>query len=725
MKKLSSILITLLFAGISSLSYSQTYNISGTVTDSLGKPLIGVNVIILETGFGAATNDNGNYEIQNLKPGIYTIEFSMVGFRKRTFTNQLIKNKPIILNVKLTEQPVQSEQVVVTAGKYEQKISELPVSADVLPAREIADKDITNLGDAMRYVPGVQMVGDQISIRGSSGYSRGAGTRVLLEIDGIPYYTGDTGEIIWEILPVSEIQRVEVIKGAASSLYGSSAIGGVINVITKPIGEKPVTYIKLGEGIYDKPSYAQWEWTKKARLFNQITLSHSNRFGKFGYSFSLTRLSNLNYYQSGFYKRYIGYFKGLYNFSSSSSLTFFANTLNQNHGNFLYWKDVKHALIPPDADQGQTVKSNRYMFGAVYKDVLSDDFFIQIKGSYYRTDWADQTASKNSSKTDLYRGEVQLNKTFGNNFILVSGIEANTSRVTSNIFGNPTSFGIGAYSQGDYDFNFPLKLSIGARYDFNKLNNSEGMSAFSPKAGLNYKVSDKIILRSSFGTGFRAPTLAEAFTTTTAGGLTVKPNPSIKPEKNWTAEIGVNYQTAYWVNLDAAVFQNEFYDFIEPGVDPADGLVQFSNITRARIQGLEFNSNFNFFKNHIKLSIDYTYLWARDLTKHQALRYRPRNSVTSSLDFNFDNIDAGADFRYWSKVEQMDYELVNLGILKDGRVRVPVYVLDLRASYNLVKVGLPAKVYFNINNVLNYNYVVLIGNLAPVRNYSLSMEFLF
>ena len=71
----------------------------------------------------------------------------------------------------------------------------------------------------------------------------------------------------------------------------------------------------------------------------------------------------------------------------------------------------------------------------------------------------------------------------------------------------------------------------------------------------------------------------------------------------------------------------------------------------------------------------------------------------------------------------MDFELVDLGLLKDGRDRVEVYVLDLRAASNLMIIGLPVRASFNVNNILNYNYVELIGNLAPIRNYSISLEF--
>jgi iron complex outermembrane receptor protein len=722
-----------------SVLFPQTLSINGKVADSTGAVLPGVNVTIAGTNLGTATDAAGRFSIKIPKPGTYSVGFSYVGYRSILIADQTIRNKSISLNIILHPQPVEADQVITSASKYAQRISELPVSAEVISSDELEKKNITNLEYAMRYVPGVNMIDDQISIRGSSGYSRGAGTRVMLTIDGIPYYTGDTGEIIWEIIPVSEIQRVEVIKGAASSLYGSSAIGGIVNVVTKEITSEPVTYLKTSIGAYDKPAYGIWDWSSELRTNSGLTVAHSNKIGNFGFALSLTRLADMSYRQSSFYTRYLGFFKGCYDFSASSTLTLFANSLNQHNGNFLYWKDSRNVLVPPDADQGETVTSNRYMLGSVYKNIINDKLYFNIRGSYYRSDWSDQTASHNNSISDLFRLEMQANAILASNLFLVSGIEATHDNVNSNIFSNQNAYGFGIYSQAEYKsdmkgvgFINPLSLTFGARYDYSKLSSQIGVSALSPKTGINYHLSDKLILRTSFGTGFRAPTLSEAFTSTTASGITIEPNPNLKPETSWTFEAGAYYQlisyTSGWlnaVNFDAAIFQNEFYNFIEPAIDPTNGLFYFSNVTRARIQGFELNSDYILLENKLKLSINYTYLWARDLQLQQALKYRPRHTANVSLDYFISAFNFGADFRFSSKVEQMDFELVTLGVVKDGTKNADIKVLDLRAGYDLRTAGIPAKIYFNVNNVFNYNYVELIANLAPIRNYSLAAEFLF
>jgi len=706
-------------------SSAQQFSIYGTVKDVSGIPLVGANVIVIGLDFGAATDEEGKFEINNLSSGTYTLEASMVGYKSKQILDLGLADHSERIDIILEPIIIESGQVIITANKYEQNIAELPVSAEVIPSEKLSRKNFTNLEDAMRYVPGVNMIGFQISIRGSSGYSRGAGTRVLLAYDGIPFYTGDTGEIIWESIPVTQLDRVEIIKGASSSLYGSSAIGGVVNVITKKIPSEPITNIKSSLGIWDEPYYIEWKWADNNRIFNSLTLSHSRKIGELGIAAAFSRIEDMSYKQSGFYHRYIGYLKAEYDFSEATSATLFFNSLNQKSGNFLYWKDSRNALIPPEADQGQSVTTNRQILGLLFKQIVNENFFMNFRGSYYRSDWKDQTTSANSAITDLFRGEIQLNNLLTDKIFLISGIESSFSSVRSDIFGKPASFIIGTYTQGEFKFHFPLIATLGLRYDFTKLDTLESTSAVSPKLGLNYKVNEKLILRSSIAFGFRAPTLAETFTSTTASGVTIKPNPRLKPESNFTFEVGTVYKPFSVLTLDAAIFQNEFYNFIEPGVDPSDGLIYFDNVVRARIQGAELSINYKLFNDKLSLSFSHNHLWSRDIEKKKALKYRPRNLSYFTADYSFLDFLLGADFRYWSRVEEIDTELIDLGLVPDGEIRAAVYVLDLRAGYNLSNLGLPLRMNFNANNIFNYNYVELIGNLAPIRNYSFSLELIF
>ena len=719
MKIIYYFVFSLLIVGI---SLGQSYSISGVVVDTLNNPLARVNIFLVGTNYGASSDDNGRYLIQNVPPSEYKIEFSAIGFEKFRLDNALIVDKSLIIDVVMREIIIESEEVLVTAGKYEQKKSDLPVSAEIISGTEFLEKNFSNLEDALRHVPGINMTEDQISIRGSSGYSRGAGSRALLAIDGLTLYTGDTGEIVWEMIPVTELKQVEVIKGASSSLYGSAAIGGVINALTRDISKVPLTVVNGFYGFYDKPHYNEWDWSGERRPFNGLTLSHSNTFGKFGFNASFTRLEDLGYKQDDFFKKYTGFLKAVFNFSPSSSITLLGNTFNKRGGNFLYWKDSRNTLVQPEVNRNQRIETDRYLLGIIYKNVLSKGFYLNIKTNYYHNYFKDSGTPSNESTSRLYKGEVQLNFGVTNDIVLTAGAEGNTSNVNSNLFGNPNAFGLGVYSVADINFDFPLIASIGIRYDYSKLDSLNGSGAISPKLGFNYKLLNNLIFRSSLGTGFRAPTLAEAFTSTSSSGIVVKPNPNIKSESNLTFEFAANYSPFYFLNLDLAFFHNEYYDMIEPSIDPADGLVVFDNVIRSRIQGSEINASIIFIPDELTLTMNYTYTWARDLDQNIALKYRPRHLFYSGFDLRKWNFEFGVDFRYWSKVEKIDDELVDLGIIVDGDLRFPVYVTDLRVGYNFISAGLPVRIFINVKNIFNYNYVELIGNIRKIRSFSFGIN---
>lgn len=719
MKKLTIIVSIFLYT----ITFAQNGSISGTVRDENGNPVIGANVLLKGTLIGVATNADGKYMIKGLKEGGYNLVASMIGYTKYESELLHFKGISIIHDIVLSPTSYEFDQVIVSASKYEQNLLDLPVSALSIDAERFSEKNFTTLDKALRYASGVNITLDQVSIRGSSGYSRGAGSRVLVALDGIPIYTGDTGEIIWELIPTTEIGRVEVIKGAASSLYGSTAIGGVINVISKEITSNPLTFINTYIGAYADPSHAEWKWNDDLRTYSGITLSHSRRFEKLGISLSFSRIEDNGYRMNDWDTKYIGYLKAKYDFSTSTSLSFIGTGLVRDRGTFNFWKDLDNALRPPDDDVGQKQPSRRFIFGMSLDHVFDEDLSISFKPSMYSTHWEDETESANNSTSNLFRSELMADYNLVDQSKIIFGLEGQYGSTESDIFGNRTTGGFAAFAQADYNFEFPLKLIFGLRYDYIKVGYIDGESSVSPKIGLNYKLSDNTVLRSSYGKGFRAPTLAEAFTSTSASGIVVKPNPDLKSETTYSFEIGINHRFSNSISFDLALFNNDYFDMIEPRLEN-DGQVIFDNVTRARIQGFETNLVFSFLERKLLFDIGYTYLWARDLENDTFLKYRSRHNLVSKLNVYPGIFILGADFRFSSRVDEIDDELVDFGLVKDGDTRVDIYVLDLRGGVNLFSYNIPARIFLNFNNILNYNYVEMIGNVSPIRNFSLSLELL-
>src|SRR3989449_10208737 len=128
--------------------------------------------------------------------------------------------------------------IVVTTAKRPQSLEDVVPSVALLSDSDIAKRAVNTIDEAVDKAPGVQFLSGQVNIRGSSGFVQGLGRCVLLLVDGVPANQGDRGGISWDLLPVDDVERVEVVKRAGSALYGSSASGGVVNLSTReaPLG---------------------------------------------------------------------------------------------------------------------------------------------------------------------------------------------------------------------------------------------------------------------------------------------------------------------------------------------------------------------------------------------------------------------------------------------------------------------------------------------------------
>ncbi len=706
---------------------AQTYVLKGKVINEKASPIIGASILIVGTQTGTSADESGFFEINNLPSKTMSIQVTSVGYQKYLSGLLEIKSSELFITIVLKEDAIQTNQIIVSAGKYKQDVKDITVSTSVLPADIITEKNYITFDDLLRYVPGVQMNLEQPSIRGSSGYSKGAGARVLVALNGLPLYSGDNGDIVWEMIPVMDIERVEIIKGPASSLYGSSAIGGVINIITKQAAKNPVTNFRTYYGLYDKPAHELWNWSNEYRQFYGAEFSHSNSYKNIGYTVALKKYDSDSYRQNDFYKRYLAYGKLIYNFSNESYLTLLTNYLYMNRGNFLYWKDSRNALVPKDEDNGNTVESNRLFTGLIFNHTFNNNFTAEFKGSYYRTKFSGYGLEVTTSTANLARGEALTNYKITDSFVLTSGAEISFASISSNIFKNPTFWGVGLYAQTELKLSSDLLANIGLRYDFMKLDTISGKNAVTPRAGLNYKLTSNLILRASLGTGFRAPTPAEVFTSTAVGGgVSVKENPNLTYETSLSFEIGSNYSIMPNLNFDLAFYQTEYNNFIEPNL-LRDGSIQFLNLTKARIQGLEIVCDWKIIPGEVSLNAGYNYMWSRDIENKRSMKYRPRNIVYAQMKYSPDSFDFGIDFRYMSEVEEIDWALAEppLALVVDGNKKIHVYTTDIMAGYNFLLAGTPAKAFINIKNIFNYNYVEFIGNIAPIRNYSLSFEIFF
>lgn len=259
---------------------AQDGTLKGVITDSNTKETLpGVEVKNTATNKNVAITDlDGNYTAK-LPAGSYQFVFSAVGKRPETRKATIKSGETTTLNVTLQDSSIVTNLVVVSEGKYEKKIEQVVSSIDILKPNIIENKATTSVDQAVQQAPGVIIVNSEPQIRGGSGYSFGAGSRVMILIDDLPILSGDAGRPSWGFFPMENIEQIEVSKGASSVLYGSAALNGVINIRTAYPREKPETKLSIFQGVYDFPRNRQVQFTNGNDLFflTNMNFLHSRR----------------------------------------------------------------------------------------------------------------------------------------------------------------------------------------------------------------------------------------------------------------------------------------------------------------------------------------------------------------------------------------------------------------------------------------------------------------
>lgn len=673
------------------------------------------------------TNAKG-VTIRKSRLDLFAIDIRALGYRDTSLFVSDVQS-----TILLESLPLEKEEVVVTAQRHASVSQDVPISMSVVREAEIQSRAPREIDEVLRFIPGVTVTEDQVSIRGSSGYSRAVGSRVLYMMDGMPMLSADNGDIKFDAVPMINIQSVEVVKGAGSALYGSSALGGIINVITRKPSKTWQGAINATAGSYEEPTYEQWNLPEVGRTYYNIEAGASNTFGEVGVL------------ASGAYKRDEGYRMGddIYNgsgflklttpTSERADLTFSTLYSYNEHGNWLYWKNLSNAYKPADSLSAinERITSTKLNLYGAFKTLLGDIGYLDIKASSFITGY--KTAPLNASDTVDPESsainnlvDAQSGYYLYNDLYLTQGATFGYQTVTSNVSGDHNGINFGLYAQGEYTLK-PIILTLGLRGDIYKYDTDPFVGRFSPKVGISWNTPlENVVVRSSFGTGFRAPTIIEKYTDQELNGFTIKPNPSLVPENSYSVELGAQYQDRY-IMLDGAVFYSKFDQLIEPGfvTEGLETYIRFSNITDAEIFGHEEVIEYTPFASELlKLRLGYTYIYPHNITTNSILNFRPRHLLQSRIEMRKWDFIASADFRYISQYESIDPILIQQ--VPDATARVNAYIFDARIGYSFRELtSVPITVTLQCQNLLNYYYVEMVGNMAPPRSVSVKVESIF
>jgi outer membrane cobalamin receptor len=746
--------VTALSIFCSSISNAQDrITLKGKVTDAKsGISLPGVTISIAGTTSGTVTDFEGMYTME-LPKGESTIEVRCIGYK--TLVNKILvqETKPITLDIRMESDSRLLDMVVVSAGKFEQKLQEVTVSMDVIKPTLIENTNATSVDLVMEQVPGVNIVDGQANIRGGSGFSYGAGSRVLLLVDDLPMVAADAGDVKWSFLPVENIDQIEIIKGASSALFGSSAMNGVINVRTAYPKDVPETRISWFTGWYGdtKREQLQW-WGDQLQQFGGLSFSHMQKAG------NLDIVAAGNVYRDEGYRlgededRYRINFNTRYKFEKVQGLYagINANVTFSKGGNYLIWQDDSSgAYLPSGGIDPATTTISQYE-----TQRTSIDPFITYsneKGSshklrmrYFSSDNKNNTNQQSLAAS--YFAEYQYQRRIGEKATITGGLTTTYYDVNSELFNDHTASNYAAFAQADWK---PGRwaFSLGGRIESNRIDDDDLETIPVIRSGVNYKLAEYTNLRASYGQGYRYPSIAEKYISTQVGSIVIYPNDSVKSETGQTAEIGIKqgFRIGKWEGyLDVAGFWSEYKDMMEftfgqygSFTDPLFGLgFKSKNIGNTRITGFEIEvvgsgnigkvpftvlSGFTYIEP-ISLDFDTAKAKTENTADFNILKYRYRRVFKADVEATPGDWILGMSVRYNSFMDNIDkfFEETIPGIKNYRSIHdYGDWVFDARVGYQLNN---NFRVMTIVRNLFNHEYTSRPADMQPPRSYTLQLS---
>jgi iron complex outermembrane receptor protein len=714
-------------------------SIRGIIKDSMDAiPLYGANVRIENTQFGARTNAEGAFVIERLKKGSYTLRITYVGYSTKILPVTLSSDDVTLnLTIDLVRKDVNSSTVIVSAGKRTQSVQEVPVSVSLLDQQSIQQRNVNRIDEVLRYVSGVNVARDQVSIRGSSGFALGIGSRVALLLDGFPMLSADNGDMKFDALPMPEIQRVEIVKGAGSALYGTGALGGVVSLFTRTPVDTARIMVRSYAGFYTQPRYEQWQVHDAPPPLYGLDMSYGQKFDKL----ELTMLGGTRYDKSyrltDQSRRYNLFTKLNYTFDDNvrTSLMGIVNLAHEDKGDWVFWNSLDSATRPPTtSNPNRMTISNKAMAGMQFRHIFHDDALLNIRSSIFLTDFDNYNLRPNeeaiASSASAFNTEIQYSRSLSDAVFLTTGLNGIINTVDAPIYGIKQQRFFSGYAQTEIKPGIDgFVMTIGGRIDHEKTDTSQSHLVFSPKIAGSWLAPFGVQFRASLGRGFRAATVAERFAALRFQGISVKPNLLIKPEYSMSYEIGASTvlplnEEADMLMMDIAFFNNSMNDLVEPAFT-STGNIMFQNVTSARIRGMELGMRMQF-SGGFGIESSLTYMDPEDLTLNQTLPYRSSILWYSRVSIPVvESVIFQTDYRYLSRVELIDARIASLGFISDADARVPIHVCDMRLIFDMQSIiGKPMTMTFNAKNVFDYYYTEIMGNLAPNRQLSIQAEIL-
>ena len=699
--------------------------IQGIVIDeSDNSPLIGANILLSNLEIGSTTDINGEFIFSNINKRQLNLEISMIGYDKYQKSIVIENDEDLKLIIYLKREPIIWETINVV-GMFPSKHS--PEITQIIDNKKLLNKNSASISGLLKSIYGfdLQMAhahgrNVNISIRGSSDYKPGGyNNRVLLLIDGFPVSIPNSGAPDWNAIPLENIDRIEIVRGPASSLYGHNSMGGVINMVTKSNFSNKLFSYDAGIGSFNNSIF---------NLNYSQELKNVQVFTSVGYNYSSGHRFNANHNSiRGSLK-----LKSDSNNQRNWSLSGIITKSNNGQPGFIY-PDNPGLISYRQSERVSSYIQLFYSFPVFDNGYLSSSIGINHFNTTYN-DRDDTPIDKIQGQTTyndqmlLLRNEYQY--FFDDKSILTIGAEFGNDQskadVINSIYKQPIQQTIAAFSQLKKNINTLLKMDIGIRYDYRWVQGGKNypkkmFQAFSPKFNVYFQSTPDKQYHMSLNRGFRAPSISELFLEHESSyGLQFRGNSGLQPEYLTAAEIGFknhNNQNHTW-------FTNIFYNYYRDMIDFVYSIpVESLNRTNVDAYGVEIGGTHDLPFDIANLEFSYSYLDMKDLKNpDMPILYRSKHTVKGSIikpivkDINF-----SLSFNYKS-VQQYEDFLSDDHPVIDNIFRFPIkkipdtILFDLEVSKSFTNY----KITGMVRNIFDKKYVLIQHYPMPGRTWQIN-----
>lgn len=621
------------------------------------------------TKYGTIADGTGHFKLVNIPEGKHIITAKAVGYKMQEQEIEVKKKNSLNVYFELDDDPLQSEEIVVTATRSEHILRNVPVRTEIISSSAIEAKNAANLYEALEGTPGVRVENQCQYCNFTMVRMQGLGaehTQVL--IDGQPMYSGLAGVYGLQQLSTVDIDKIEVVKGAGSALYGSGAVAGAINIVSKEPSLVPQTNVDIQMGDYNTNKYS-------------VSSSMRNERGNIGLGIFAQRYTEGAIDQTGEGKTLEEVNKKdeisdrvMTNLTNAGFSLFVDNPFFDTDKLILKGKSVFEKreggtmkddyFRNPLTDGTESITTDRYEASMQYNAKLNDIFSLDYTLAFinhnrnatndsYLNDYMD---THNGAVPDLRNmrpylanensltSTLSMNANFSNHNIIVgaqffydklseSGMYVVVDTASSFLGESYRSTAdkhareIGFFAQDEWAVTEDLMVVPGVRFDMHKSGEAYkadkqvftenifpetefSETAINPRLAVKYSLTDKITIRANAGTGFRAPYGFSEDLHLCSGSPRVWKSSSLKPETSISYNLSADYFGSR-MRISANLFRTDLKDKI--GFVSADEKVsalgydyQWKNIDDAFVQGVELSFMMNIFRN-LDMGLDFTY----------------------------------------------------------------------------------------------------------------------